>query len=54
MEAHVHRFGAAWLDSVVDNSEGCGVVGLYRCWWLRVAHFFELMAGGDGFAAVDV
>ena len=54
METHVHRFGAAWLNSVVDNSEGCGVVGLYQCWWFYVAYFFELMAGGDGFAAVDV
>ena len=54
MESHVHGFGAAWLDGVVYNSEGRGVVGLDQCLGLHVAHFFELMAGGDGFAAVDV
>ena len=54
MESHIHDFGAAWLDRVVDDPQGRGVVGLDRGWWLRVTHFLELMAGGDSFATVDV
>ena len=29
------------LDLAVDNTFGCGVVCLDRCWGLLVSHFFE-------------
>ena len=39
VESHVHGFGASWLNVVVHDSEGCGVVGLHGSLGLFVAHF---------------
>ena len=54
METHAHGFGPPWGDGVVDNSEGRGVVGLNWHRWLRMSHHDECVAGGDGFAEIDI
>ena len=54
VETHVHGFRAARLDVVVDDAEGCAVVGFDRGFRLFVAHLFEKLAHGYGFAGVDV
>jgi hypothetical protein len=54
MESHVHRFSAAWLDVVGDDTMRCAVVGLDGCGRLLVAHLFEEVLHGDCFTGVDV
>ena len=39
VESHVHGFSASWLNVVVHDSEGCGVVGLHGSLGLFVTHF---------------
>ena len=41
VEPHVDRFGAALLDSVVDDARSARVVGLNGSRWLRMTHFFK-------------
>ena len=53
VQAHVHGLESLAGDVVVDNAEGGGVVRLHRSRGLLVAHGFEGMPCGDGFAAVD-
>ena len=54
VETHVHGFGPPWVDGVVDNYEGRGVVGLHYRRWLRMYHRNERVAGGDGFTEIDI
>ena len=53
-ETHVHGFGPPWVNGVVDDTKGRGVVGLHLRSWLRMSHHNECVAGGDGFAAIDI
>ena len=39
VESHVHGFSSSWLNVVVHDSKGCGVVGLHGRLGLFVAHF---------------
>jgi len=39
VESHVHGFSVSWLNVVVHDSEGCGVVSLHGSLGLFVAHF---------------
>ena len=54
METHVHCFGASWLDVVVDDPTGSGVVCLDGSLGLFVAHFRKELAHWDCFIHVDV
>ena len=54
VETHVHGFGPLWGDGVVDDSESRDVVGLHWRRWLKMPHRNERVAGGDGFAAIDI
>ena len=53
VQTHNHRFEAFACNVVGYNSVRCGVVCLYRCWRLLVAHFFQGVAGGNGLPEVD-
>ena len=54
VETHVHGFSVFWLDGVVDNTHGCGVVCLYGCGWLWMAHFDEEVTQWYDLLSVDV
>ena len=54
VEKHVHGFGLPRGDSIVDNSEGCGVVRLHWRRWLWMSHGNEGVSGGYRFAAIDI
>ena len=54
VETYVHGFGPPWGDGVVDESSGHGVVDLYWRRWLQMAHRDVRVAGGDGFAEIDI
>ena len=53
VQTHIHRFEAFACNVVGYNSVSCGVVSLYRCWRLLVAHLFQGVADGNGLPAVD-
>ena len=53
VKTYIHRFETFSCNVVGYNSMRCGVVCLYRCWRLLVAHFFQGVAGGNGLPAVD-
>ena len=52
VEAHVHGFGAALFNSVIDNAASCGVVSFHWCCGLRMTHVNESLAYWTGFLAV--
>ena len=54
VETHVHGFGPPWVYFVVDDSEFRGVSGLHWSRWMRMSHRDEHVAGGDGFAEIDI
>ena len=54
VETHVHGFSAFWLDGVVDNTQGCGVVCLYGSGWLWIAHFDEEVMQWYDLSCIDV
>ena len=54
VEEHVHGFGPLWGNVVVDNSEGCSDGSLHSRRWLWMSHRDDRMAGGDGFAEIDI
>ncbi len=54
MESHVHRFSAAWLNGVGDDTMCYAIVGLDRCGRLLVAHLFKEGSHWDCFMGVDV
>jgi hypothetical protein len=41
VESHVDSARSLLLDVVIGDATRCRIVGLDRCWWLWVAHFFE-------------
>ena len=54
VKTHVHGLSTFWLDGVVDNPQGCGVVRLYGSGWLWMAHFDEEVAQWYEFLRLDV
>ena len=46
METHVHVSSPPWGNGVVDNSEGCGVVGFHWRRWMHMSHRDERVGGG--------
>jgi hypothetical protein len=39
--SHFHRSRSLSFDSVVCNSDGCGVIAMDQCFWLGMAQLFE-------------
>jgi len=54
METHVDGLRALLFDGVIGKTARSGVVNLHGGAWLRVAHFFQGGADGNGLLAVDV
>ena len=54
VETHFRDFFPLWGYVVVDDSKDCGVVGLNWCRWLHISHNNESVAGGNGFATIDI
>ena len=54
VETRVHGFGPSWVNGVVGDSEGHGVVGLHCRRWLRMAHRNERVADRDVFTVIDI
>jgi hypothetical protein len=54
VESHVHCFGAAWLDVVGDNAEGCAVISLDGRGRLLVSHLSEEMLHGNRLLGIYV
>ena len=53
VQTHIRRFETFACNVVGYNSVRPGVVYLYQCWRLLVAHFFQGVAVGNGLPAVD-
>ena len=53
VQTHIHRFEAFSCNVIGYNSVRRGVVCLYRCWRVNVAHFFQGVAVGNGLPEVD-
>jgi hypothetical protein len=54
VESHVHCFGAAWLDVVGEDAEGCAVISLDGHGRLLVSHLFEEMSHGNCLSGIYV
>ena len=46
VKTHVHGHSTFWLDGVVDNTQGRGVVCLDGSGWLWMTHFEEEVMRG--------
>ena len=44
IESHLQGFDASCNDGVIDVTDGCCVVDLYRGAWLFPAHFFKCIS----------
>ena len=53
VDFHIFRCEAFACHAVCDHAECYIVVGLHRCGWLYVAHFFKCVECWEGFTAVD-
>lgn len=51
--AHVDGTGSLLLDSIVGDTDGCGVVGVDECGCLGVAHVEEGLSNDNAFFGVD-
>ncbi len=38
---HFHDLWALFLERVISNSSGCGIITKNNCYWLGVSHFFK-------------